>query len=208
VAIISNAVTIADAGAFSVGLGAMTFIKELNTSGGAAANMTFHHGTSSVVLDSTYPIYKFVFSNMHPAGNAVFWLFQANQTGASGFNETITSTTFRAVHTEAGSGQMDYIASIDQAQGTSFQNICSDGDIKTDNDSCISGELLIFNPSNTTFVKHFIAHTNHMVNNSQSSDNYIGGYFNTTAALDEFQFKFNSGNIDSGTIKLYGIKDS
>jgi hypothetical protein len=209
VAIISNAVTIADAGAFSVGLGAMTFIKELNTSGGAAANMTFHHGTSSVVLDSTYPIYKFVFSNMHPATNATFWLFQANAVGASGFNETITSTTFRSVNTEASSnGQVDYIASIDQAQGTSFQNICSDGDIKTDNDSCISGELLIFNPSNTTFVKHFIAHTNHMVNNSQSSDNYIGGYFNTTAALDEFQFKFNSGNIDSGTIKLYGIKDS
>ena len=208
-AIISNATTIADAGAFSVGLGAMTFIKELNTSGGAAANMTFHHGTSSVVLDSTYPIYKFVFSNMHPATNAVFWLFQANSAGGADFNETITSTTFRSVNTEASSnGQVDYIASIDQAQGTAFQNICSDGDIKTDNDSCISGELLIFNPSSTTFVKHFMARTNHMVNNSQSSDNYIAGYFNTTAALDEFQFKFNSGNIDSGTIKLYGIKDS
>ena len=76
-AIISNATTIADAGAFSVGLGDQVLIKELNTSGGAVANMTFHHGTSSVVLDSTYPIYKFVFSNMHPATNAVFWLFQA-----------------------------------------------------------------------------------------------------------------------------------
>ena len=208
-AIISNAVTIADAGSFSVGLGAMTFIKELNTSGGAVANMTFHHGTSSVVLDSTYPIYKFVFSNMHPAGNAVFWLFQANAVDASGFNEQITSTTFRSVNTENSSnGQVDYIAGIDQANGTGFQNICSDGDIKTDGDSCISGELLIFNPSSTTFIKHFMARTNHMVNNSQSSDNYISGYFNTTNALDEFQFKFNSGNIDVGTIKLYGIKDS
>ena len=206
-AIISNAVTIADAGAFSVGLGDQVLIKELNTSGGAVANMTFHHGTSSVVLDNTYPFYKFVFINMHPAGNAVFWLFQANAVDASGFNETITSSTFRAVNTEnASNGQVDYIASIDQAQGTGFQNICSDGDIKTDNDSCISGELLIFNPSSTTFPTHFIARTNHMVNNSQSSDNHIAGYFNTTAALDEFQFKFNSGNIDSGTIKLYGIK--
>ena len=208
-AIISNAVTIADAGAFSASLGAMTFIKELNTSGGAVANMTFHHGTSSVVLDNTYPIYKFVFINMHPAGNAVFWLFQANAVDASGFNETITSSTFRAVNTEnASNGQVDYIASTDQAQGTAFQYLQSDGDIKIDNDSCISGELLIFNPSSTTFVKHFMARTNHMVNNSQSSDNYISGYFNTTAAIDEFQFKFNSGNIDAGTIKLYGIKDS
>jgi len=209
VAIISNAVTIADAGAFSASLGAMTFIKELNTSGGAVANMTFHHGTSSVVLNNTYPIYKFVFNNMHPAGNAVFWTFQANAVDASGFNETITSTNFRAVNTEnASNGQVDYIASADQAQGTAFQYLQSDGDIKIDNDSCISGELLIFNPSSTTFVKHFMARTNHMVNNSQSSDNYISGYFNTTAAIDEFQFKFNSGNIDAGTIKLYGIKDS
>ena len=208
-AILSNAVEMADAGAFSVGLGAMTFIKELNTSGGAVANMTFHHGASSVVLDDTYPFYKFVFSNMHPAGNAVFWLFQANAVGESGFNEQINSSTFRAVNPENSSnGQVDYIASIDQANGTGFQNICSDGDIKTNNDSCISGELLIFNPSSTTFVKQFMASTNHMVNNSQSSDNYINGYFNTTAAIDEFQFKFNSGNIDAGTIKLYGIKDS
>ena len=208
-AIISNAVTMADAGSFSVSLGAMTFIKELNTSGGAVANMTFHHGTSSVVLNNTYPIYKFVFNNMHPAGNAVFWTFQANAVDASGFNETITSTNFRAVNTEnASNGQVDYIASADQAQGTAFQYLQSDGDIKIDNDSCISGELLIFNPSSTTFVKHFMARTNHMVNNSQSSDNYINGYFNTTSALDEFQFKFNSGNIDAGTIKLYGIKDS
>ena len=208
-AIISNAVTIADAGAFSVGLGAMTFIKELNTSGGAVANMTFHHGTSSVVLDSTYPIYKFVFINMHPATNAVFWLFQANAVDASGFNEQITSTTFRGVNTESSAnGQVDYIASTDQANGTAFQYLQSDGDIKTDNDSCISGELLIFNPSSTTFPTHFISRTNHMVNNSQSSDNHIAGYFNTTAAIDEFQFKFNSGNIESGTIKLYGIKDS
>jgi len=209
VAILSNAVEMADAGSFSVSLGDQVLIKELNTSGGAVANMTFHHGASSVVLDSTYPIYKFVFSNMHPAGNAVFWLFQANAVGESGFNEQINSSTFRAVNPENSSnGQVDYIASIDQANGTGFQNICSDGDIKTNNDSCISGELLIFNPSSTTFVKQFMASTNHMVNNSQSSDNYINGYFNTTAAIDEFQFKFNSGYIDAGTIKLYGIKDS
>jgi hypothetical protein len=47
-----------------------------------------------------------------------------------------------------------------------------------------------------------------MVNNSQSSNNYIGGYFNTTSAIDEIQFKFDSGDIDAGTVKLYGIKDS
>ena len=144
---------------------------------------------------------------MHPATSGVFWLFQGNAAGGSGYDETIQSATMRAVATESDGSTaiVTYITSIDQANGTAFQNICSDGDIKTDNDSCISGELWLFNPSSTTFVTHFLATTNHMVNNSQSSTNYIGGYFNTTAAIDEIQFKFNSGNIDSGTVKLYGI---
>jgi hypothetical protein len=186
--------------------GVWTKIKEITAS--ADATIDFVDGTDDVVLDSTYPIYVFKFINMHPGTSAVFWTFQANAAGGSGYNETITSTTFRAVHTEAGSGQMDYIASIDQAEGTAFQNIISDGDIKTDNDSSLAGTLHLFNPSSTTFVKHFIATTNHMVNNSQSSNNYIGGYFNTTSAIDEIQFKFSSGNVDAGKIKLYGLKDS
>ena len=192
--------------AASGGGGVWTKIKEITAS--ADATIDFVDGTDDVVLDSTYPIYVFKFINMHPGTSAVFWTFQANAAGGSGYNETITSTTFRAVHTEAGSGQMDYIASIDQAEGTAFQNIISDGDIKTDNDSSLSGTLTIFSPSSTTFVKHFISRTNHMVNNSQSSDNYIAGYFNTTSAIDEFQFKFSSGDVDAGKIKLYGLKDS
>ena len=185
--------------------GAMILIKTLTAS--SSANLSFVNGTSDVVLDSTYPIYKFVWTNIHPGTDDKN--FQVNfRDGGSSYDATKTSTSFGADHTEAGSGQMDYITGIDQANGTSFQNICSDGDIKTDNDSSLSGTLHLFNPSSTTFVKHFIATTNHMVNNSQSSNNYIGGYFNTTSAIDEIQFKFDSGDIDAGTIKLYGIKDS
>ncbi len=200
-AFISNGTTILDAGAFDVSLGSQVLISEQTAS--ASASISFTSG-----IDSTYPVYKFEFINMHPGTSAVFWTFQANAVGQTGYNETITSTAFRAVHTEAGSGQLDYIAGIDQANGTSFQNIISDGDVKTDNDSSVSGELTIYNPSSTTFVKHFMATTNSMVNNNQCSNNYVAGYFNTTNALDEFQFKFSYGNIDSGTIKLYGIKES
>ena len=176
--------------------------------------LTTAAASSSATLDftsninSTYNSYIFKFIDIHPGTADVLWTFQANAAGGSDFNETITSTSFRAVHTEAGSGQLDYIAGIDQANGTAFQNIVSDGTIKTDNDSSLAGTLQLFNPSSTTFVKHFIANTNDMVNNSQSSNNYVAGYFNTTSAIDEIQFKFNSGNIDAGTIKLYGIKDS
>jgi len=166
----------------------------------SSANISFTSG-----IDSTYKEYIFKFIDIHPGTAAVFWTFQANAAGGSGYNETITSTTFRAVHTEAGSGQMDYIASIDQAQGTAFQNIVSDGDIKTDNDSSLAGTLHLFDPSSTTFVKHFIATTNHMVNNSQTSNNYVAGYFNTTSAVNAVQFKMSSDEIDAGTIKMYGV---
>lgn len=198
--VISNGTTLLDSGSLSSGLtGSMTLISTQNAS--SSSTISFTSG-----IDSTYKEYVFKFIDIHPGTAGVFWTFQANAAGGSGYNETITSTSFRAVHTEAGSGQVDYIGGIDQANGTSFQNIISDGDIKTDNDSSLAGTLHIFDPSSTTFVKHFIATTNHMVNNSQISNNYVAGYFNTASAIDEIQFKFDSGNIDSGTIKMYGIK--
>ena len=191
--------------ASSLPTGAMTLIKTLTASGDG--DLSFVDGADDVVLDSTYPIYVFKFINIHPGTSAVFWTFQANASGGSGYNETITSTTFRAVHTEAGSGQMDYIASIDQAEGTAFQNIISDGDIKTDNDSSLSGTLTIFSPSSTTFVKHFMSRVYSAYDSADPipTDSYCSGYFNTTSAIDEIQFKFASGNIDAGDICLYGI---
>ena len=198
--VISNGTTLLDSGSLTSGLtGSMTLISTQNAS--SSSTISFTSG-----IDSTYKEYVFKFIDIHPGTAGVFWTFQANAAGGSGYNETITSTSFRAVHTEAGSGQVDYIGGIDQANGTSFQNIISDGDIKTDNDSSLAGTLHIFDPSSTTFVKHFIATTNHMVNNSQISNNYVAGYFNTASAIDEIQFKFDSGNIDTGTIKMYGIK--
>ena len=204
-AIISNAVTIADAGAFSASLGAMTHIKTLTASN--SANLTFHHGTSSVVLNNTYPIYKFEFINMHPITDGVNLLFQGNAVDASGFNETITSTTFRAIHDEDDSpANLSYEAGNDQAQGTAFQILGND--IGNDNDQSCSGYLHLFNPSSTTFVKHFLAEANYAQGANIFFNQHIAGYFNLTAAIDEIQFKMSSGNIDSGTIKLYGIKDS
>jgi len=34
---------------------------------------------------------------------------------------------------------------------------------------------------------------------------HVAGYCNVTAAIDGVQFSFSSGNIDSGTIKMYGV---
>jgi len=205
VAIISNATTIADAGAFSVSLGSQVLIKTITASN--TANVDFEHGSSSVVLDSTYPIYIIKLINIHGATNDTVFSFQANGAGETGFNETITSTYFKAGQNEAGNySVLSYSTGSDQGQATGYQTISEN--MGNENDECGSGELILFNPSSTTFTKHFMCTFQHQQHASQSYQSYVSGYFNTTTAIDQIVFAFGSGNIDSGTFKLYGIKDS
>ena len=144
---------------------------------------------------------------MHPSSESDF-KFQGNAVGGSGFNETITSTFFYAYIKETtGSNNFTYSTGKDQAQGTDYQIISADG-TGTDNDNSISGYLHLFNPSSTTFVKHYISrfsNTNGGGSTTYMCDCYSAGYFNTTSAIDEISFKFGSGNIDSGDILLYGV---
>ena len=188
--------------ASSLTAGAMTLIKSQTAS--SSATISFVDGTSDVVLDSTYPIYKFVWINAHPSASGEQLSFQGNAAGGSGYNETITSSFFRAVHLEDGSDQtLAYVTGSDLAQATGFQPLTQE--IKNDADSSASGELWLFNPSSTTLVKHFIAVSNSPTNGTHAANMFTAGYFNTTTALTRFQFKMDGGNIDSGVIKLYGI---
>jgi len=153
-------------------------------------------------IDSTYDEYVFKFYDIHPASNDVAFQFQVNASGQTGFNETITSTTFDAYHAESGgAAALRYLTGADQAQGTSYQNLinCTNG-----NDESAAGYLHLFNPSSTTFVKHFIARVC-STQQSYANEQYTAGYINTTSAIDEASFKMASGNIDSGVIKLYGV---
>ena len=182
-------------------VGAMTLIKTLTAS--SSSTLSFVDGSSDVVLDSTYRTYIFKFINVHPASNSQRFTVQGNAAGGSGFNETMTTTHFQAEHSEGGTSDFRYRTDYDQANGTSFQAITQQ--VGNDNDECFSGSLTLFNPSSTTFVKHFISRCQEYENSNYSQDVFTAGYFNTTSAIDEIQFKFESGNIDAGTIKLYGI---
>ena len=182
----------------------MVLIKTLTAS--SSATLDFVDGTDDVVLDNTYPIYVFKFINIHPATDAAEFQFQGNVAGGSGYNETITSSMFAPRHSEDDSSEvgMSYQSSNDQAQGTAFQDIYINAG--NANDECIAGYLYLFNPSSTTFVKHFIARVQGSHNADSTFEFFTAGYFNTTSAIDEIQFKMSAGNIDSGVIKLYGIK--
>jgi len=164
----------------------------------SSANLSFTSG-----INSTYKEYIFKFYNIHPSTTANF-TFQVNASGQAGFNETITSTAFRAQHTESGStASLDYKTNIDQAQGTSYQVMAEQ--ISTGNDESCSGTLHLFEPSSTTFVKHFITNLSAYMDSATSHNYFTAGYINTTSAITEIDFKMSSGNIDSGVIKLYGI---
>ena len=155
-------------------------------------------------IDSLYKEYIFKFINVHPATDAAELSFQANAAGGSGFDETITSTYFRAVHNEADTAAtLTYDANRDQAQGTGFQEIASD--VGNENDQSTSGYLHLFDPSSTTFTKHFILRSSVYIADTGARDQFVAGYFNTTSAIDEIQFKMSSGNIDAGTFKMYGV---
>ena len=185
----------------------MVLIKEQTAS--SSSTISFVDGSGGVVLDSTYPIYLFKFINIHPSTPANLE-FNATTDGTN-FNIVKTSSAFYNEHEEdGGSGQMGY-SGIDEAQATGFQQLTTGSNPCDDNDGSIVGTLKIFAPSDTTFVKHFISRTTFMgENNTDRSSNsgYVAGYFNTTSALTGFQFKMRSGNLDAGTIKLYGIKGS
>ena len=160
-------------------------------------------------IDSTYNIYKFRFVEIHPShdGNVDFG-FQCSTDGGSNYNTTLTSSFFDAYHYENdSSAAVRYLTSRDLAQSTSFQPLSVNTAV-ADADQHVSGEIFLFDPSSTTFVKHFISTTQTASDGGSDdfSDNaYIAGYFNTTSAINAIQFKFPSGNIDSGTIEMYGI---
>jgi len=155
-------------------------------------------------IDDTYDEYVFKFYDIHPATDSAMLQFQVDTGTNTSYNQTITSTNFKAGHSEVDDeAVLAYRTARDLAQSTSFQSITEGVD--NDNDSCATGTLHLFSPASTVFVKHFISTTQSVINYPETNETFCAGYINTTTAITRVQFKFNSGNIDSGVIKLYGI---
>jgi hypothetical protein len=168
----------------------------------SSASISFTTG-----IDSTYKEYQFYFINIHPSSDSNTFQFQGSTDGGSNYGVNITSTFFRAYHDEADTGTgLEYVTNSDLAQSTSFQPINQLNDLGSDNDQNLGGTLTLFNPASTTYVKHFINTINYSHPADYSLNTFMAGYFNTTSAINAIQFKMASGNIDDGTILMYGIK--
>ena len=183
--------------------GDMVFIKKLTAS--SSANLSFVNGSSDVVLDNTYKEYLFIFNNIHPQNDGGYFYVNFSADTGSNYNVTKTTSTFKARHGEDGSGgALSYVAGTDLTQSTGNQPIALDG-VGNANDESISGTLHLFNPSSTTFIKHFFITSNTDIGNANCVTSFVAGYCNTTSAIDAVQFVQQSGNLDAGTITLYGI---
>ncbi len=183
--------------------GSLILIKTLTAS--SSATLSFVNGASDVVLDSTYKEYMFIFNNMHPATNQAYFQFNLSADTGSNYNVTKTTTFFQAYNTEDGTDQgLSYQTARDLAQATGAQYLTRQ--IGNGNDDVGTGYLHLFNPSSTTFVKHFIAvSSNNYGGDTYYMNNFIDGYGNTTSAVDAVQFSMSSGNIDAGTVQLFGV---
>ena len=177
--------------------GAMTLLETQTASSSSTISFTSN-------IDSTYDEYVFRFYDIHPGTDVKSLSFQADTGTNTSYNQTITSTVFFSQHAEDDSTTtLSYSTGRDLAQATTFQTLTIDAG--NANDESVAGYLVLYAPSNTTFVKNFIAVSNSPTNGTHASTMYTAGYFNTTTALTRFQFKMDGGNIDSGVIKLYGI---
>ena len=197
ISVSNNALSSITALPASIPTGALTLLSTQTAS--ASATISFTTG-----LDSTYSSYVFKFIDIHPANDGIAFQFNMSTDGGSNYNVTKTTTAFRAGHKENDTETFfQYRTTDDLAQGTGYQTLHLNSG--NQNDQCMSGTLEVFNPSSTVFVKHFIARFQSSAEADWSQEYYVAGYGNTTSAVDAVSFKFISGNIDDGIIKLYGV---
>ena len=216
---ITNGGVILPAGITNSSVSAVTSFA--NASGGTLILLSTQTASSSATisfttgLDSTYDVYEFHFINIRPATDNVDFTFNLSTDSGSNYNVTKTTTSFRAFSNEGDTSTgVSYVNEDDLAQSTSFQLLTGAAGgsfMDSTSDEHLSGTLQLFNPSSTTYIKHFIARTEYIAGGATeifSTDTFIAGYGNTTSAVNAIQFKMSSGNIDDGIIKLYGVKKS
>jgi len=199
-AVVSGGTTLIDNGTLDAGVSTGDLILLSSQTASASATIDFTSG-----IDSTYDSYVFKFYDIHPSTNSANFTFQADTGTNTNYNLTITSSSFEAYHTEADDDTgLTYNATRDQAQGTAFAHLGCGG-TSSDNDSSMAGTLQIFNPSSSTFVKQYLAVSNSASSSPFTGNNFMAGYFNLTTPITRVRFKFSSGNIDDGIIKMYGV---
>lgn len=184
----------------NAGLGSSQALLSTTTISSGVANVSITSG-----LTSTFTQYDFEFFTMHPASDQASFQWQVSTDGGSSYGISIRSTAFWVYEADAGSGStFQYSTQLTLQDSTNYQNFS----YLTGNEDnkCCAGKLTLFNPAGTTYVKNFVARSHNYEHQNTSVDALIAGYVNSTSDIDAIRFQFSTGNIDAGTIKMYGIK--
>ena len=199
--LISNGTTLLDSGALDSGVatGSMVLLSTSTASSSATIDITSG-------IDSTYKVYVFKFIDIHQSNDGADFQFQVDTGTNTSYNQTITSAGFVCEHDEADTATTlaTHSGSAVLHQETDFQDLGRS--LGNDNDQSLNGQLYLFDPSNSSHVTHFEAVINEAGASNQSVQRHVSGYVNTTTAITRIRFKADAGTIDSGTIKMYGIK--
>ena len=195
--LVNNSIANVTAYNASVATGGMKLISTQTASNSASISFT-------TGIDSTYKEYQFWFIDIDAVTSNSLFTFNLSTDGGSNYNVTKTTTWFYSAHNESDTDAfVAYEGSLDLAQSTAFQPIGNGQN--SESKTCSAGSLTLFNPASTTYVKHFISNVNSRNPNPYSTSDFVAGYGNTTSAVNAVQFKFASGNINAGTILMYGI---
>ena len=174
--------------------------------GEAAASSS---STLDMDIQAGYASIEWHYYNIHPATDDTHFQFQVETGSDSDYDHPMTTTYFQAYNAESGgTPTLAYSGGNDQETSGDgngvFQKIAKE--MGNGNDEAASGILTLYDPSNTTYVKHFTSTSNCYQGGNTSMQAFVAGYIDITTAITRVQFKMSSGNIDAGTIRMYGVK--
>ena len=175
------------------------------------SSTTISSGTSAVEftsgIDSTYNIYCFRFVSLHCDTDDKDLVFNFSTDAGSSYSVAKTGSGHHQYMNEADGSDLGLaISSIFSSQAVTG-TIKIGHSLGTDNDQACSGEFWLYNPSSTTFVKNYYSNIQNYHQSNFAQQYICQGYANTTSAITGIKFQMDTGNLDAGTITMYGVKN-
>jgi len=175
--------------------GSMVLLQTTTASNVASVTM----GSSSL-LDNTYKTYKIIGTNIIPATDGANGHARVSIGGAVKSDASYSRCRMRMYD-----GNASVSGYVSDANASTMGNFFGES-IGTNGGENVNFESTIYNPSDTstnTFFHVITAGRDLSPNSQMQLQEFV--YTNSTAAVDGVQFYFSSGNIESGTFKLYGL---
>jgi hypothetical protein len=153
-------------------------------------------------ISASYDTYLIEFLNLVPAtDNVSFWMRVSTDGGAT-YDTSNLYSVMRFGWTNAASGpsgtaigsptsRMEVVAGADTIDSSTLYGVC--------------GSMRLFSPLNTSVYTMTTGQLVLFSNAGNMPGLNVAGVYKSTTAVNAFQFLMSSGNIASGTIRVYGL---